>query len=175
MKKYQISKQDKTNIEKAIKRQEWIPKTHQKNGIDNSIIFTYILLNFDIWIDSKIYNVIAFVYYFLEISQDEFFQLLTKERIRQNELHPDNSKVQFPQWVLIILEELGEFVIEYNAGNKIPAEIEAIEFAAVLLRFLEDRRAVEKQEKVAKANHTPHFLKGGRGDFAVDRGYKELL
>ena len=82
---------------------------------------------------------IAQIYNILKKSKNldinTFLTLIEAERERQNKMY-DNTDIPYEKWTLIILEEYGELVKDYN--NDLDIQTEAIQLASLLVRFIEE-------------------------------------
>ena len=68
------------------------------------------------------------------MNQVEIINAILKERKRQDLLHPNNKKSAY---LSIVVEELGEVAAAIQEGNKEQQELELVQLAASVVRWLE--------------------------------------
>ena len=75
----------------------------------------------------------------------DFFYDITEERKEQIAMYNDHN-MNIQNWVLVIAEEYGEMIKEFNDNNPLDMYNEAIQFCALLIKYMELNSGIVAKE-----------------------------
>ena len=72
-----------------------------------------------------------------KFNEEQFFQKVFDEQVRAEIIYPKPG-CSYDDWYLIIIEEYGEMIKEFNNQDYQKMEAEAVQFVAMIFKFIEN-------------------------------------